>query len=307
MGHKIYLLYVEDQNGDIQALVPLTHVKSLLFGNALHSVGFATFGGALSNTANALEMLDKQAIDLMHDVGASFIEYRSTKAAHPGTSWASKTEMYSVFRKEISADHEENMLAIPRKQRAMVRKGLKAGLSYEIEDNVDRIHSIYAESVRNLGTPVFPKKFFRELQKHYAENCEVLTVVTDQGEALTSVMSFYFRDEILPYFGGGSIAARKYAANDFMYWSVMERAVNERGTKIFDFGRSKNGTGSFNFKKHWGFEPQPLHYEYYLKDGGEIPEINPMNPKYRLMINTWKKLPLSVANFIGPRVSRSLG
>ena len=120
-------------------------------------------------------------------------------------------------------------------------------------------------------------------------------------------MSFYFKGEVIPYYGGGGISARQYAANDFMYWSVMEHAVTERGAKLFDFGRSKNGTGAFSFKKNWGFTPTPLEYEYYLREGDDIPEVNPLNPKYQMMIKTWRKLPLPVANFLGPFISKSLG
>ena len=104
---------------------------------------------------------------------------------------------------------------------------------------------------------------------------------------MASVMSFYFKDEVLPYYGGGTAAARN-KGNDYMYWRLMCHAT-ERGVRLFDYGRSKEGTGSFSFKKNWGFTPEPLYYEYYLVNATEIPELNPLNPKYQLMINCWKK------------------
>jgi len=119
-------------------------------------------------------------------------------------------------------------------------------------------------------------------------------------------MSFYFRDEVLPYYGGGTEEAREVAGNDFMYWEVMRRAC-ERGLRVFDYGRSKRGTGSFDFKKNWGFEPQPLHYEYRLVRGKRVPELNPLNPKYRLLIKLWQLLPLALANRIGPHIVKGLG
>ncbi len=119
-------------------------------------------------------------------------------------------------------------------------------------------------------------------------------------------MNFYFRDEVLPYYGGSVFAARPLAANDFMYWEVMRRAA-DRGFRIFDYGRSKVDTGSYSFKKNWGFEPAPLHYEFYLRNSEELPDISPKNPKYQAMIAVWKKLPVPVANSIGPFVSRALG
>jgi FemAB-related protein (PEP-CTERM system-associated) len=189
----------------------------------------------------------------------------------------------------------------------MVRKGIDKELVSVIDPNVDRLYDMYAESVRNLGTPVFSKKLFRCLHEEFGpKSCEILTV-EHKGQAVSSVMNFFFRDEVLPYYGGGSAAARGLAANDFMYWSVMARAVDERGCRIFDFGRSKVGTGSYAFKKNWGFEPQPLYYEFRLSAGDSLPDINPLNPKYRLMVSVWKKLPLPVANFLGPFISKNLG
>jgi FemAB-related protein (PEP-CTERM system-associated) len=130
--------------------------------------------------------------------------------------------------------------------------------------------------------------------------------VTHDGRPVASVMNFYDRDEVLPYYGGGTLAARGVAGNDFMYWEVMRRAA-ARGYRVFDFGRSKVGTGAMAFKHNWGFEPAPLHYRYSLAPGATIPEHNPLNPKYRLFIAAWKRLPVPVANLIGPPIVRGLG
>jgi FemAB-related protein (PEP-CTERM system-associated) len=119
-------------------------------------------------------------------------------------------------------------------------------------------------------------------------------------------MNFYFRDEVLPYYGGGTAAARVRYGNDFMYWEVMRRAA-ARGYRLFDYGRSKLGTGSFAFKKNWGFVPEPLQYRFRLAPGAAIPDLNPLNPKFRLFIAAWKRLPLPVANAIGPHIVRGLG
>jgi hypothetical protein len=96
------------------------------------------------------------------------------------------------------------------------------------------------------------------------------------------------------------------AGNDFMYWELMRRSC-ERGVRVFDYGRSKQGTGSFSFKKNWGFKPEPLHYSYHLVRANALPDVNPLNPKYRLFIETWKRLPTAVTNVIGPRIARNLG
>lgn len=151
-----------------------------------------------------------------------------------------------------------------------------------------------------------PKRYFDTLLKVFGKDCEILTVTTPEGKLLSSVLSFYFRDEVLPYYAGDDEAARDLAANDFKYWELMRRSC-ERGLRVFDYGRSKIGTGPYSFKKNWGFEPQPLHYEYCLYKRDSIPQNNPNNAKYKLFIEAWKRMPIGLANWLGPHIVRNLG
>lgn len=198
------------------------------------------------------------------------------------------------------------MLAIPRKQRAMVRKGIKNELRAEIDPGVERFFALYADNVHRHGTPAMPKRYFQALLDEFGPDAEVLTVTAPDGKPLSTVLTFYFRDEVLPYYAGDDEAARDLAANDFKYWELMRRAC-ARGLKVFDYGRSKQGTGPYAFKKNWGFEPQPLSYEYRLFKRESIPQNNPNNPKYQLMIKAWRKLPIGVANWLGPFIVKNLG
>ena len=300
-GHRTYFLYAK-RGGEVCGILPLGHVKSLLFGNALVSVPFCVYGGIVADDASVELALRERADELARTLGVDHLELRH-RDRHE-SDWARKS-LYVTFRKRIDPDPEQNMLAIPRKQRAMVRKGIKAGLLSEIDTNVERFFPMYATSVRNLGTPVFLQKYFHMLKHAFGADCEVLTVTHD-GQPVSSVMNFYFRDEVLPYYGGGGQAARAVAGNDFMYWEVMRRAA-ERGIRVFDYGRSKEGTGSYAFKKNWGFEPEALHYEYLLVRAKSVPDVNPLNPKYRLFIGMWRRLPLGVSTWLGPKLSRYLG
>jgi FemAB-related protein (PEP-CTERM system-associated) len=160
--------------------------------------------------------------------------------------------------------------------------------------------------VHRHGTPALPRRYFEALRREFGPDCEVLTVAAPDGRALSSVLSFHFRNEVLPYYAGDDVAARELAANDFKYWELMRRAC-ARGSTLFDYGRSKVGTGPYAFKKNWGFEPQPLHYEYRLLRRDSVPQNNPANAKYRLLIEAWRRLPLAFANRLGPYVVRSLG
>jgi FemAB-related protein (PEP-CTERM system-associated) len=300
-GHKTYFLYTEN-DGQITGILPLVHVKSLLFGNNLVSNAFCVYGGIVANDDQSYVELDKEACRLAEELGVDSLEMRNRVRKSPERPFK---ELYVTFRKELDPDVEKNMLAIPRKQRAMVRKGIDAGLVSVIDNNVDRLHLAYSESVRNLGTPVFSKKYFQILKEVFGEQCEVLTIELN-GQLIGSVMNFYFKDEVLPYYGGGTELARNVKGNDFMYWEVMRRAV-EKGVKIFDYGRSKIGTGSYSFKKNWGFVPEPLFYEFHLVKADALPDINPLNPKYKLFIAAWKRLPLGISQFVGPWLSKDLG
>jgi FemAB-related protein (PEP-CTERM system-associated) len=299
-GHKTFFLYAEN-DGIITGILPLVHINSLFFGNTLISIAPCVYGGIVASDEHSYLELDKEACRLAEELGVDCLEMRNRVQKTPERPYK---KLYVSFRKELDADVETNFLAIPRKQRAMVRKGIEAGLTSVIDTTIDRIYRAYSESVRNLGTPVFSKKYFQTLRDVFADQCEVLTV-EHKGQLIASVMSFYFKDEILPYYGGGTELARELKGNDFMYWEVMRRAV-EKGIKVFDYGRSKIGTGSYSFKKNWGFTPVPIFYEFYLVKSESMPDINPLNPKYQFFIAAWKHLPLTVSQWIGPWLSKDL-
>lgn len=267
------------------------------------SVPFCVYGGIAAEDDDSASALAAEAKELSRQLNCDYLELRHQRRQMP--QWVCKDDLYVTFRKTISSSDEENLAAIPRKQRAMIRKGQKAGLRSSVVTGLDEFYAMYSESVRNLGTPVFGKRYFEILQKEFSDETEII-VVCDADQPVSAVLSFYHKDEVLPYYGGGSVRARATCANDFMYWQVMCSAVR-RGVSVFDYGRSKKGTGAYRFKKHWGFEPQPLVYEYALNKLDEIPDISPNNPRYKLMIDCWRKLPLRVTQIIGPHISRHLG
>ena len=300
--HATYFFYAEDA-GEIQGVLPLAHVNSRLFGNSLVALPFAVYGGVAAQSAEATLALEDEAQKLAKKLGVDHLEFRNMKPQH--TEWPTQ-DLYVTFRKEILPDVEANMLAIPRKQRAMVRKGIKNGLKSTVDRSSDRFFKLFADNVHRHGTPAMPKRYFDTLLQVFGKDCEVLTVTGPDGQLLSSVLSFYFRDEVLPYYAGDDESARHLAANDFKYWELMRRAC-DRGCKLFDYGRSKEGTGPYAFKKNWGFEPQPLHYEYCLYKRDAIPQNNPNNPKYKLFIAAWRRMPIGLANWLGPYIVRNLG
>jgi len=296
-----------EQDGAVVGVLPLARMRTRLFGDSLSSTPFCVYGGPVAATPEAAAALEAHAIELQRRLGAPVLEFRRRAAPDPG--WQERDPLYFTFRKPIRItgdDAKDQAANIPRKQRAEVRKAVKAGLSSVSDSDTDRLHRVYAESVRNLGSPVFPRRYFRLLADAFPGEHDVTTVLRE-GRPVAAVLNFHFRDEVLPYYGGGTREARAVSANDFLYWEVMRRAGAERGATLFDFGRSKTGTGAFAYKRNWGFEPERLHYCYRLAPGARIPENNPNNPRYRLVIAAWKRLPLPVANLVGPPLVRGLG
>lgn len=307
-GHDSHFLYAE-QDGRIAGVLPLAHVRSRLFGTSLVSLPFCVYGGIAGGSPAVRLALDDaaQALARRHGVGHLEYRWREVEENAPESAdacWLQKP-LYATFRRPLRVDAEQNLLAIPRKQRAVVRKAMSAGLHSSTEHDLSHFYPIYAASVHRLGTPVFARRHFALLRTVFGTDCDILTVYHGQ-QAQASVLLFYFRDEVLPYYGGGTPLARSTGANDFMYWETMRRAC-ERGCHLFDFGRSKLGTGAYDFKKNWGFTPQPLPYAYQLVRATALPEVNPLNPRYALFIRAWRHLPLPLANLLGPHIVRQLG
>ena len=302
-GHRAVFLLAE-RDGRIVGVLPLARQKSVLFGDALISLPFCVYGGVVAEDDEAGDALLDAAEARAAELGVGHLECRNLHRRRRD-AW-STTDLYVTFRKAIDADVDANLQAVPRKQRAMVRKGIKAGLASVVDDDLDRFFALYADNVHRHGTPAQSRRYFETLQRTFGDDCRALTVVTPDGRAVSSVLSFYFRNEVLPYYAGDALASRETAANDFKYWELMRRSAEE-GLTLFDYGRSKVGTGPYDFKRNWGFTPQPLSYEYKLVRADRVPENNPLNPKYRAFIALWQRMPLPLANRLGPLIARSLG
>lgn len=305
-GQKNHYLVAEGPRGELVGAMPLTEIRSMLFGKVLVSAGFGVGGGILADNPRTVSLLAEEAWRIARERGCPTMEVRGGPL--PGPEWQVDDSRYLGFVRELAADDEAQLLAIPRKQRAEVRKSLEAGLEVHVGCNADDAaahYRVYAESVRNLGTPVFPARLFSEVLSEFGDCADVL-IVRHHGVAVSSVLSLYSKGTVYPYWGGGTAAARGLRANDRMYFELMRHA-RMRGCTGFDFGRSKAGTGAAAFKKNWGFEPRPLTYYDRTADGAPVRDASPLNPRYRLKIEAWKRLPLWLANRIGPLIARGLG
>lgn len=306
-GHRCHLIAARDATGALTGILPLHHVRSALFGQALVATGFAVDGGILADDDAVAATLADGATDVARSLGVPSVELRGG-VLPTAERWMREDGAYAGFTRDLAVDDAAELLAIPRKQRAEVRKVLESGLTVTTgRDEAERRdhYRVYATSVRNLGTPVFPKRLFDAVLDGFGDDADILTVRVD-GRAVASVLSLYWRGAVMPYWGGGLAEARALRANELMYYALMRHA-RAKGCTRFDFGRSKVGTGPFAYKKNWGFEPRPLVYARWLAPGETPRDTNPTSAKYRLQVDLWKKMPLWAANRIGPLIARGLG
>ncbi len=300
---------VLEKHGVLVGWLPLSEVHSPLFGRLLASSGFGVGGGLLLADGAGGAPIFAALEELAQRRACPAIELRGGEVPDLREGWTIRTDSHCGFVAPLAGSDEGQLLAIPRKQRAEVRKGLGNDFSVTAgRSEADRTahYAAYAESVRNLGTPVFPRSLFDAVLDGLGEDADILTVRHD-GAPVASVLSLYHRGRtVMPYWGGGTLAARHLRANEVMYFELMLHA-RRRGCARFDFGRSKTGSGAYLFKRNWGFEPAPLRYAQWTAPGIPQRDADPTSAAHSAKIALWRHLPLPIANRIGPWIARGLG
>jgi len=303
------LLLAAEHAGELVGILPLTLVHSPIFGRLLSSSGFGVGGGVLAAPDFDAAPLFVAAQQLAARHLCQSVELRGGIMPEGLPGWTIKTQSHCGFIRPLAENNDAELLAIPRKQRAEVRKGLaNEALSVSVGTTAaDRAahYAVYAQSVRNLGTPVFPRSLFEAVLDDFGADADILTIHHD-GAPVASVLSVYHAGAVMPYWGGGTFAARGLRANDRMYIELMAHA-RTRGCTHFDFGRSKTGSGPYDFKRNWGFAPQPLSYAVYTPPGQPVRDADPTSAANAKRIALWKRLPMPIANRLGPFIARGLG
>ena len=303
-GHRSFHL-VAERGEDFVGVLPLILVASPLLGKSLISTAFSVGGGILANDDDVAAALGAHALALGRRLNVKYVELRGGPA--PGPGYVEKSGIYAAFEKEMPANPDDIRNWLPRNRRAEVKKSLRIDEpnedSFRMTNRTRDFYKVYAPAVRNLGTPVMPQKFLAALKVNFGDDAEI-GLVEHHGEPVAGLFSFWFRDRVMPYYIGADRKARGIRAYDYLYYKLMRRAV-ERGVRIFDFGRSKVGSTHFDTKTFWGFEPKPVVYHVGLIRAKAAPNVNPNNPKFARFVNMWRRLPLPVANFLGPIIARN--
>src|SRR5579872_42575 len=298
-GHRSFHLVARNEDG-ISGVFPISWVKNRVFGDCMVSSPLAVYGGICAQDEESYFGLLKAGSDLANRLGVKYREMRNR--TEPFATSLPGRDLYVTFTQDLSAGPEKLMQRLPRDTRYAVRKSLKAGLDWTEDLSLDEFYEIYARSVHRLGTPVFSKKMFALMRSEFPTQCRLFGV-RKQGKGIAGVLCFYFRDQVMPYYGAALPEFYKDSPNNFMYWSLIAQSCHE-GLGTFDFGRSKRGTGSYQFKSSWSMEETALPYRYQLIRAKAIPHLSPVDQKFRASVALWKKLPFACTKILGPRVIR---
>ncbi len=308
-GHRSFYLYA-GQGDEWHGVLPLFLIQSRLWGTFFSSVPFAVYGGICGKNREAEEALLKAAEELARRHNADYVEFRH-RERHPLELPAK--DLYVNFTLRLPVEYDEVWRAMPKRNRNILRKAEKAGLTLFrqplpgelVPAELDAFYDLFSQTQRSLGTPVLPRSFFTNLAKEFGTDV-LLFSAAKSGRIISSLWVFLWQDEVMPYYIGYDAHYVDCAPNNWILWELIKYACEE-GYKYYDLGRSRRHTGSYDFKRHWGIEPQPLPYQYYLYRRKALPDLNPSNPLFSLPKRIWSRLPLSFTQLLGPKVVKYLG
>ncbi|OVE80045.1 hypothetical protein BVY02_01510 [bacterium J17] len=301
---------IAETGGEICGVMPLFHVRSLIFGESLISMPYLNGGGPISDSQEVETALVNFARELLKEIGAKYLELR-LRNQNTSLSGALESRSHKVAMiLELSDDPEAFFSSFPPKLRSQIRRPSKSGIDASItpghlvgSKDIRALYSVFSENMRDLGTPVYPKKLFSLTCKYFGRRAKVITA-WQKKQAVASGLTISTNGHVEIPWASSLRKFNREAPNMLLYWQSIKSAI-EDGDSYFDFGRSTPDSGTFKFKKQWGAEPLPLHW-FYDTNGCSIPDVNPNDPKYNRLVKAWQKLPLPIANSLGPFLTRGL-
>jgi FemAB-related protein (PEP-CTERM system-associated) len=301
-GHETAYLIARD-DGLIVGALPLVLFRSAIFGRFAVSLPFVNYGGVLTADASVAQTLLDRAAALAAERGLAHVELRHIAPRFPGLP--SKTHKVAM-RLALAPDPTTAWDALDRKVRNQVRKAEKSELTVEVggADLLDRFYRVFAQNMRDLGTPVYDRRYFEEVFRQFPDDTRVFAVHHPTGVVAAGI-TYRFRHTVEVPWASSLKAHRTLSPNVLLYWHLIRYAI-EQGATVFDFGRSTPNEGTYKFKEQWGAGPEPVCWEYRLLTRSSLPDQSPKNPKFQAAIAVWKRLPLGVTNWLGPRLVRSI-
>lgn len=303
-GHRTYYLLAEDSGNEIKGILPIVQLKSVIFGNFMVSLPYFNYGGICARNDEIGRLLLEEAVLIGRRQGAEHLELRHTR--HMDGKLQEKTSKVSMTL-SLPRQSQELWDGFPSKLRSQIKKPSKEGMYFRIggEDELESFYSVFSINMRELGTPVYSIEFFRSILREFPDKARICTVYAPDGTAVASGFLVGFKSTLEIPWASSISSYNRHSPNMLLYWSVLQFAC-EKGYATFDFGRSTPGEGTYRFKQQWGAKPVQLYWHYWLKNGGQMPGLNPHNPKYQTAIRIWRRLPVSLTRLIGPMIVKNL-
>jgi serine/alanine adding enzyme len=303
-GKKAFYILSEGENGSINGILPIVHMKSLVFGNFMVSLPYFNYGGICADHQEIGDQLLKEAINIARKQNVDHIELRHT---HPIDNGLPVKTTKVCMELKLPQKAEELWNGFSSKLRSQIRRPTKAGMYAKIgrEEELDSFYLVFSMNMRDLGTPVYSKEFFKNILREFPKTTWVCTVYTQEEQPVASGFLIGFKERLEIPWASSLRDFNHLSPNMLLYWFSLQFACENR-YQVFDFGRSTQGEGTWKFKEQWGAKPIQLYWQYWLKKGKTMPELNPKNPKYQASIRIWKRLPVTLTKIIGPSIVKNL-
>jgi len=301
-GHESYYFYATDENEIVKGILPLVRLNSKLFGDFIVSMPYFNYGGAIADHPEIENMLMTAAAELASKLNVTHIEFRDDISRE---NYPVRTDKVNMVL-SLPTDKEELWNNFTPKLRAQIKRPQREnpGISHGHIELLDDFYAVFARNMRDLGTPVYDKSFFSNILESFQDQSCIFTIKIGKKPIAAAFLLGYGNTLEIPW----ASTLREYnhlGINMLMYWEILSYAI-ENNFNYFDFGRSSKESGTYRFKKQWGAEPKQSYWHYWLPTGGTMPSLNPNNPKFKLVIGLWKRLPLFITNIIGPKIVKNL-
>jgi serine/alanine adding enzyme len=303
-GHEIYRWIAEDGDGHINGVLPLVHMKSLLFGSFMVSLPYLNYGGVCAQDDATHRALVQAAVAVAERKNVEYIELRYDRSLHSGLP---VKESKVSMRLELPANPSDLWKALGSKLRSQIARPQKEGMYGRIgrEEELDSFYRVFSINMKDLGTPVYPKAFFKNILDEFPQSTWICSIYDKHHAPVASGFLTGFKRTLEIPWASSLKKFNRFSPNMLLYWTTLKFAC-DNGYETFDFGRSTRGSGTYKFKAQWGAQPVPLYWHYWLRSGVALPELNLANPKYQLAIRLWRKLPLAVATILGPLIVKNI-
>ena len=305
-GHRVFFIEARDASGTLEGVLPIVQQRHWLLGNYATSVAFFTYGGAVASDSEIAEQLMGRAAEVTASLGCRYLEFRDSqeRSAH----WTRRSDKVALCL-DLPRTFEELGKRLGSKLRSQVKRAEREGLERRIGglELLDAFYAVFAENMRDLGTPVYPERFFEAILRRFEPHCRVV-VIDWQGRPAAAGFLTFWRDRAEIPWAACRLDAKRVGVNMKLYWEVLALAI-ERGCTVFDFGRSTVDSGTDRFKRQWGAQPVPLFwYRWERGERGAVatPSTHDQGRMMRFATNIWQRLPLRLANRLGPLISGAL-